>query len=44
MKNILVVGGSGFVGSNLVNILAKKKNIKLFQLFLKKRNLKKLDQ
>ena len=27
MKNILVVGGSGFVGSNLLNILAKKKRI-----------------
>ena len=44
MKNILVVGGSGFVGSNLLNILAKKKEYKTFSTFLKKRNLKELDQ
>ena len=33
MKNILVVGGSGFVGSNLLNILAKKKEYKTFSTF-----------
>ena len=32
MKNIIVItGGAGFVGSNLLSLLLKKLNIKLFQ-------------
>ena len=44
MKKILIVGGSGFVGTNLIKILAKKKNILFFQPVLKKRFLKNLKE
>ncbi len=42
MKNILIVGGSGFVGSNLVNVLAKKKEYKIFSTFFKKKKFKRI--
>jgi len=33
MKNIIVVtGGAGFVGSNLINLLIKKTNFKIISL------------
>ena len=40
MKKILIVGGSGFVGTNLINVLSQKKNIKFFQQYLKRKNQK----
>lgn len=31
-KNILVTGGSGFIGSNFINFLLKKKNYQVFNI------------
>lgn len=42
MKKILIVGGSGFVGTNLVNALSRKKEYKVFSTIFKKRKLKNL--
>ena len=42
MKKILVIGGSGFVGFNLIKSLTEKKEYKIFSTIFKKRNLKKL--
>ena len=36
-KNILVTGGSGFIGINLIDKLDKKKN-KVFATYFKKKN------
>ena len=41
MKNILVTGGSGFVGSHLVKLLVKKK-FKVTILDTKKPKIKKI--
>ena len=30
--NILVTGGKGFIGKNFINLISKKKNIRLFIL------------
>ena len=37
MKKILVIGGSGFVGFNLIKSLTEKKNIKFFSTIFKKK-------
>ena len=31
-KNILVTGGSGFIGSNFINFLLEKKNYQVFNI------------
>jgi dTDP-D-glucose 4,6-dehydratase len=31
-KNVLVCGGSGFIGTNLVEKFLKKKNLKIFNI------------
>ncbi len=41
MKKILIVGGSGFVGTNLIKILAKKKEYTIFSTSFKKKIFKK---
>tara|TARA_X000000368_G_C22439721_1_gene454164 strand:- start:9 stop:218 length:210 start_codon:yes stop_codon:yes gene_type:complete len=42
MKNILVTGGSGFVGSHLVKLLVRKK-FKVIILDIKKPKIKKVN-
>ena len=45
MKKILIVGGSGFVGTNLINVLSQKKEYKVFSTIFKKKkpkNFKKI--
>ena len=32
MKNILITGGAGFIGSSLANILKKKNNVYILDL------------
>ena len=41
-KNILVTGGSGFVGTNLLNNLSKKKDLKLYSNYYKNLNFTKI--
>jgi|MDTC01.2.fsa_nt_gb GDP-L-fucose synthase len=41
MKKILVIGGSGFVGSNLIESLIKEKEYKIFSTIFKKKKIKK---
>lgn len=41
MKNILIVGGSGFIGSNLIKTLKNKKNKRIFSTIYKKNKFKK---
>lgn len=43
MKKILVVGGSGFVGTNIINFLIHNKEYKIFSTIFKKRKVKKLN-
>ena len=40
MKKILVVGGSGFVGTNLINVLSQKKEYKVFSTVFKRKKFK----
>jgi len=37
MKNVFVFGGSGFIGTNLIDLLLKKKSYLLMQLKKKKK-------
>ena len=38
-KNILILGGTGFIGRNLVEELSKIKNFKVFASYQKIKNL-----
>lgn len=43
MQNILITGGSGFLGSNLIKKLLKRKNLKIFILVRKETNFLRLN-
>ena len=40
-KNFLILGGTGFLGKNLISFLKKKKNIKITSTYYSKKNFKK---
>lgn len=44
MKNILVIGGSGFIGTNLINFLLKTQEYKIHALSRKESNFKNFHQ
>ena len=37
-KNILILGGTGFIGRNLVETLSKNKNLNIFATYNKRNN------
>ena len=41
-NKIIITGGAGFVGTNLINLLLKKPNIKLSALITIRQELKKI--
>ena len=44
MINILITGGSGFLGSSIINHLSKKKKIRFFYLIRNKSNLTRINK
>ena len=41
MKNIIIFGGSGFIGMNVVEYFSNKKNFKVTATYLKSKPIKK---